>query len=221
MFKWVQRFAAFSLLLVLMQVGAQWTEVYPDGIMQHVEPNPIYNTDDWSPSGDVYVGGTTGLLIWAVTLAGILAGGALLGTRDNQSNVSKVFSQLNEVALLKSSNSAPVPDTKPMEPAKQSAAQNTNPDASSISAFMTQVADLGTRNNQSNVSKVFSQLNEVALLKSSNSAPVPDTKPMEPAKQSAAQNTNPDASSISAFMTQVADLVEMFTELVLSSGNGT
>ncbi|XP_028111168.1 photosystem II 10 kDa polypeptide, chloroplastic-like isoform X1 [Camellia sinensis] len=41
--------------------------------------SPIYNTDDWSPSGDVYVGGTTGLLIWAVTLAGILAGGALLG----------------------------------------------------------------------------------------------------------------------------------------------
>ncbi|KAG6790664.1 photosystem II 10 kDa polypeptide, chloroplastic isoform X2 [Populus alba] len=40
--------------------------------------SPIYNTNDWSPSGDVYVGGTTGLLIWAVTLAGLLAGGALL-----------------------------------------------------------------------------------------------------------------------------------------------
>ncbi|CAN4102526.1 unnamed protein product [Withania somnifera] len=40
--------------------------------------SPIYNTDDWSPSGDVYVGGTTGLAIWAVTLLGILAGGALL-----------------------------------------------------------------------------------------------------------------------------------------------
>ncbi|XP_070044438.1 photosystem II 10 kDa polypeptide, chloroplastic isoform X1 [Nicotiana tabacum] len=40
--------------------------------------SPIYNTDDWSPSGDVYVGGTTGLAIWAVTLVGILAGGALL-----------------------------------------------------------------------------------------------------------------------------------------------
>ncbi|GAB2220658.1 hypothetical protein Droror1_Dr00008321 [Drosera rotundifolia] len=40
--------------------------------------SPIYNEDDWSPSGDVYVGGTTGLLIWAVTLAGLLAGGALL-----------------------------------------------------------------------------------------------------------------------------------------------
>ncbi|CAL5003445.1 unnamed protein product [Urochloa decumbens] len=33
---------------------------------------------DWSPTGDVYVGGTTGLLIWAVTLAGLLGGGALL-----------------------------------------------------------------------------------------------------------------------------------------------
>ncbi|XP_031281384.1 photosystem II 10 kDa polypeptide, chloroplastic [Pistacia vera] len=40
--------------------------------------SPIYNTDDWSPSGDVYVGGTTGLAIWAVTLFGLLAGGALL-----------------------------------------------------------------------------------------------------------------------------------------------
>ncbi|KAG6513240.1 hypothetical protein ZIOFF_023553 [Zingiber officinale] len=47
------------------------------GVYQFVD-NPIYNTDDWSPSGDVYVGGSTGLLIWAVTLAGILAGGALL-----------------------------------------------------------------------------------------------------------------------------------------------
>ncbi|XAR56868.1 hypothetical protein NMG60_11037492 [Bertholletia excelsa] len=40
--------------------------------------SPIYDQRDWSPSGDVYVGGTTGLAIWAVTLAGILAGGALL-----------------------------------------------------------------------------------------------------------------------------------------------
>ncbi|XP_058219140.1 photosystem II 10 kDa polypeptide, chloroplastic-like [Rhododendron vialii] len=40
--------------------------------------SPIFNTDDWSPSGDVYTGGTTGLAIWAVTLLGILAGGALL-----------------------------------------------------------------------------------------------------------------------------------------------
>ncbi|URE24192.1 3-hydroxyisobutyrate dehydrogenase [Musa troglodytarum] len=40
--------------------------------------SPIYDTKDWSPSGDVYVGGSTGLLIWAVTLAGLLAGGVLL-----------------------------------------------------------------------------------------------------------------------------------------------
>ncbi|RAK52445.1 hypothetical protein DJ021_18450, partial [Phenylobacterium hankyongense] len=32
--------------------------------------SPIYSPEEWSPSGDVYVGGTTGLLIWAVTLAG-------------------------------------------------------------------------------------------------------------------------------------------------------
>ncbi|KAG8386594.1 hypothetical protein BUALT_Bualt03G0164500 [Buddleja alternifolia] len=40
--------------------------------------SPIYNEEEWSPSGDVYVGGTTGLAIWAATLAGLLAGGALL-----------------------------------------------------------------------------------------------------------------------------------------------
>ncbi|XP_059662298.1 photosystem II 10 kDa polypeptide, chloroplastic [Cornus florida] len=40
--------------------------------------SPIYSPDEWSASGDTYVGGTTGLLIWAVTLAGLLGGGALL-----------------------------------------------------------------------------------------------------------------------------------------------
>ncbi|MCD7650983.1 photosystem II protein PsbR, partial [Listeria monocytogenes] len=40
--------------------------------------SPIYEPKDWSPTGDVYTGGTTGLAIWAVTLAGLLAGGALL-----------------------------------------------------------------------------------------------------------------------------------------------
>ncbi|XP_078175811.1 photosystem II subunit R [Carex rostrata] len=40
--------------------------------------SPIYTPDTWSESGDTYVGGTTGLLIWAVTLAGLLGGGALL-----------------------------------------------------------------------------------------------------------------------------------------------
>lgn len=42
------------------------------------EFSPIYNEEEWSPSGDIYVGGKTGLAIWAVTLAGLLAGGALL-----------------------------------------------------------------------------------------------------------------------------------------------
>ncbi|KAK3124432.1 hypothetical protein QOZ80_7BG0586460 [Eleusine coracana subsp. coracana] len=40
--------------------------------------SPIYNPEEWSPAGDVYVGGKTGLLLWAVTLTGILLGGALL-----------------------------------------------------------------------------------------------------------------------------------------------
>ncbi|XP_020165185.1 photosystem II 10 kDa polypeptide, chloroplastic [Aegilops tauschii subsp. strangulata] len=40
--------------------------------------SPIYTPEEWSPSGDVYVGGKTGLFLWAITLAGILLGGALL-----------------------------------------------------------------------------------------------------------------------------------------------
>ncbi|KAG8100756.1 hypothetical protein GUJ93_ZPchr0013g36343 [Zizania palustris] len=40
--------------------------------------SPIYSPEEWSSSGDVYVGGKTGLLLWAVTLAGILLGGAIL-----------------------------------------------------------------------------------------------------------------------------------------------
>ncbi|EMS53527.1 Photosystem II 10 kDa polypeptide, chloroplastic [Triticum urartu] len=40
--------------------------------------SPIYNPEEWSPSGDYYAGGKTGLLLWVVTLAGILLGGALL-----------------------------------------------------------------------------------------------------------------------------------------------
>ncbi|KAF3325702.1 Photosystem II polypeptide [Carex littledalei] len=40
--------------------------------------SPIFTPETWSESGDTYVGGRTGLLIWAVTLAGILGGGALL-----------------------------------------------------------------------------------------------------------------------------------------------
>ncbi|KAK2971967.1 hypothetical protein RJ640_004987 [Escallonia rubra] len=40
--------------------------------------SPIYSPEEWSAGGDKYAGGTTGLLIWAVTLAGLLGGGALL-----------------------------------------------------------------------------------------------------------------------------------------------
>ncbi|RDJ58950.1 hypothetical protein AB723_19485, partial [Acinetobacter baumannii] len=40
--------------------------------------SPIYDPKDWSPSGDVYTGGVPGLIIWAITLAGVLAVGAFL-----------------------------------------------------------------------------------------------------------------------------------------------
>ncbi|KAL7198384.1 hypothetical protein ACSBR2_020810 [Camellia fascicularis] len=62
----------------------------------------------------------------------------------------------------------------------------------------------GSRQNQYDVFKVSTQLNE----KSSNSAAVPEAKSEEPAKESPAQKTVPDASSISTFMTQVAHVVK-------------
>ncbi|BBM98974.1 photosystem II 10kDa protein [Marchantia polymorpha subsp. ruderalis] len=40
--------------------------------------SPIYAPEEWSPSGDTYAGGQTGLLIWAVTLGALLLGGAIL-----------------------------------------------------------------------------------------------------------------------------------------------
>ncbi|KAF9588934.1 hypothetical protein IFM89_017613 [Coptis chinensis] len=40
--------------------------------------SPIYSPDEWATTGDTYSGGTTGLLIWAVTLGALLLGGALL-----------------------------------------------------------------------------------------------------------------------------------------------
>ncbi|KAJ6776529.1 PHOTOSYSTEM II 10 KDA POLYPEPTIDE CHLOROPLASTIC [Salix koriyanagi] len=70
--------------------------------------SPFYNADEWSPSGDVYAGGKTGLLIWAVTLAGILAGDALLvystsGAEDLNPRSTKLATPGhldNEVSIL-------------------------------------------------------------------------------------------------------------------------
>jgi len=67
-------------------VDASGRKATGKGVYQYVDKyganvdgySPIYNTEEWSPTGDVYAGGTTGLAIWAVTLVGILAGGALL-----------------------------------------------------------------------------------------------------------------------------------------------
>ncbi|KAJ7538714.1 hypothetical protein O6H91_11G092000 [Diphasiastrum complanatum] len=40
--------------------------------------SPIYAPEEWSPTGDVYAGGPNGLILWALTLAGILGAGVLL-----------------------------------------------------------------------------------------------------------------------------------------------
>ncbi|KAL6995103.1 hypothetical protein U1Q18_005239 [Sarracenia purpurea var. burkii] len=82
---------------------------------------------------------------------------------------------------------------------------------SSSSAFLagSSLRFQGLKNNKSDVFKVFAQLSDVAIEKSSNSAPVLETNPEELVKESAAQLTVPDASSISALMTQVADIVKL------------
>ncbi|KAI3953753.1 hypothetical protein MKW98_017577 [Papaver atlanticum] len=70
----------------------------------------------------------------------------------------------------------------------------------------------GSNSSQSTVRKVQAQLNDVAVAKSSNSVVVPATKPVpssEENKKEAEVEEVPDASSISAFMTQVSELVKL------------
>lgn len=62
--------------------------------------------------------------------------------------------------------------------------------------------------NQSDVFKVCAQLNEVALEKPGNSAAAPDKRSEELTKKSG-PTTIADAATITAFMNQVADLVEL------------
>jgi photosystem II protein len=40
--------------------------------------SPIYAPEEWSASGDSYVGGAPALTIWATLLGGLLVGGAFL-----------------------------------------------------------------------------------------------------------------------------------------------
>ncbi|KAL6954829.1 hypothetical protein U1Q18_048953 [Sarracenia purpurea var. burkii] len=89
---------------------------------------------------------------------------------------------------------------------------------SSSSAFLagSSLRFQGLKNNKSDVFKVFAQLSDVAIEKSSNSAPVLETNPEELVKESAAQLTVPDASSISALMTQVAEILKQLDcELII------
>jgi len=67
----------------------------------------------------------------------------------------------------------------------------------------------GYRAKHSDVFKVSAQLNEVAIKTSSNSVPVPGKKPEEPADESPVDDTIPDSASISTFLAQVAEIVEL------------
>ncbi|KAL3684116.1 hypothetical protein R1sor_002138 [Riccia sorocarpa] len=67
-------------------VDAQGRKPTGKGVYQFVKKyganvdgySPIWAPDEWSANGDTYAGGTPGLLLWAVTLAGLLAAGAFL-----------------------------------------------------------------------------------------------------------------------------------------------
>lgn len=89
------------------------------------------------------------------------------------------------------------------------------PDCISYRAFLSGSSVLNTSSiqasnrNQHEVLRVSAQLNAVSVEKSANSVLVPDTKPEEPTKKSSSQDAIPDASSITAFMDQVADLIEL------------
>ncbi|XP_021297657.1 biotin carboxyl carrier protein of acetyl-CoA carboxylase, chloroplastic-like [Herrania umbratica] len=80
---------------------------------------------------------------------------------------------------------------------------------------------------QTTAFKGHAQLNEVAAEKSSNSIPVVDAKPkVELPKENdkSSENTIPDVAAISAFMTQVSDLVKLvdsrdITELQLKQSD--
>ncbi|KAK3018416.1 hypothetical protein RJ639_003437 [Escallonia herrerae] len=76
-------------------------------------------------------------------------------------------------------------------------------DCSSLGRFQ------ASSQNQHDAFRVSAQLNEVAVEKLSNSAPVIKTESEKPTEKAAHQTIIPDASSISAFMNQVADLVEL------------
>ncbi|KAI3976747.1 hypothetical protein MKX01_008605 [Papaver californicum] len=70
----------------------------------------------------------------------------------------------------------------------------------------------GSNSSQSTVWKVQAQLSNVAVAKSSNSITVPAAKPVpssEENKKEPEVEEVPDASSISAFMTQVSELVKL------------
>lgn len=67
----------------------------------------------------------------------------------------------------------------------------------------------GNKHKHSDVFKVYAQINEVAIKTSLNSAPVPEKQSEEPLIEAPVDKTIPDAASISTFLSQVADLVEL------------
>uniref|UniRef100_A0A2N9INJ0 Biotin carboxyl carrier protein of acetyl-CoA carboxylase n=1 Tax=Fagus sylvatica TaxID=28930 RepID=A0A2N9INJ0_FAGSY len=81
--------------------------------------------------------------------------------------------------------------------------------------FGSSLADPSLSWKQSNVWKVCAQLNEATAEKSSNSVPVPSTHSGVASSEGKDESThpvpdsNPDGSSISAFMSQVSDLVKL------------
>ncbi|XP_076903449.1 biotin carboxyl carrier protein of acetyl-CoA carboxylase, chloroplastic-like [Bidens hawaiensis] len=79
-------------------------------------------------------------------------------------------------------------------------------DIKSSRAFISGSSSQSSKRNRNDVLRVSAQLNEIALEKSSNSKQ-PSKKPEESTKK--AETAIPDAATITAFMNQVAGLVEL------------
>ncbi|KAI3759252.1 hypothetical protein L6452_06927 [Arctium lappa] len=111
----------------------------------------------------------------------LIAGSSSLGlqsSKRNQNDVMRVSAQLNEIALEKSSNSAPASD-KLEESTKISPPETSVPDAASITAFMNQVAGLVQLVDSRDIMELeLKQHNFEVLIRKKEALPLPPAAPM-------------------------------------------
>ncbi|XP_024970449.1 biotin carboxyl carrier protein of acetyl-CoA carboxylase, chloroplastic-like [Cynara cardunculus var. scolymus] len=111
----------------------------------------------------------------------LIAGSSSLGlqsSKRNQNDVMRVSAQLNEIALEKSSNSAPASD-KLEESTKIPPPETSVPDAAAITAFMNQVAGLVQLVDSRDIMELeLKQQNFEVLIRKKEALPLPPAAPM-------------------------------------------